>query len=102
MTDVTTTGFLLAGFAWVLWWNLDWRRYIKAYGISNPSDHPWIAKGLRVFFAICLLGGTYEVGHLLFQKTRPVQFYWHSFLVAAAWFVVIVVMVKIVEWTTGV
>jgi hypothetical protein len=59
--EVMTTGFLLAGFAWTLWWNLDWQRFIKFYGISNRS-YPRIAIGLRVFFALCALGAAGGIG----------------------------------------
>jgi hypothetical protein len=96
--EVMTTGFLLAGLAWTLWWNLDWRRFIKFYGVNNPSYHPWAARGLRVFFALCSLGAAGDLGHRLLQIPRPVQFYWDSFVVAAVWFVAIILLVKTVEW----
>jgi nitric oxide reductase large subunit len=33
--DATTIGFMVAGFVWTIWWNLDWRRYLKFYGIKS-------------------------------------------------------------------
>ena|SRR5215472_9030550 len=98
MHEVMDTGFLLAGFAWTLWWNLDWRRYIKFYGINNPYDHPWIAIGLRAFFAACSLGAADDLARRVIQRTRPARFYLDSLLVAAVWFLVIVLMVRAVEW----
>jgi hypothetical protein len=98
MPEVMTTGFFLAGFAWTLWWNLDWRRYVKFYGIRNPSNHPLVVIGLRVFFAACSFGAADDLAQRLFQKTRSARFYWDSVLVAAAWFLVIVFMVKTIEW----
>ena len=35
--DAVTMGFMVAGFVWTIWWNLDWRRYLKFYGIKGPT-----------------------------------------------------------------
>jgi hypothetical protein len=93
-----TTGFLLAGLAWTLWWNLDWRRFIKFYGISGPQYRPWVAIGFRIFFALCSLGAAENLGRRLLQEVRPVQFHSECLLEAAAWFTVFVLLVKTVEW----
>jgi hypothetical protein len=96
--QVMTTGFFLAGFAWTLWWNLDWRRFIKFYGISGPPDRLWVTIAFRIFFALCSLGAADDLGRRLLQEVRPVRFYSQCLLVAAAWFAVIVLLVKTVEW----
>src|SRR5271169_4759548 len=96
--EVMTTGFLMAGFAWTLWWNLDWRRFVKFYGVSGPPYRPWVAIGFRIFFALCLLGAAGDIGRRLLHDVRPARFYSQSCLVAAAWLVLIVLMVKTVEW----
>lgn len=96
--DVMATGSLLAGFAWTLWWNFDWRRYVRFYGVKNPSDHLLIAIVLRAFFASCSAGAAYQLGQTLFRKAQSFQFYWHSFLVAATIFVVIILIVWTTEW----
>ena len=96
--EVMTIGFLMAGFAWTLWWNIDWRRFIKFYGISGPPYRPWIKKGFRIFFALCSLGAAIDLRRLLLEETRPGKFYWDALVFAAAWFIAIVLLVKSVEW----
>jgi hypothetical protein len=96
--EVMTTGFLMACFAWTLWWNLDWRRFIKFYGVSGPPYRPWAEISFRVFFALCLLGAAVEVARRLPQATHPVRFYPECLFVTAVWFAVIVLLVKTVEW----
>src|SRR5215469_2690539 len=98
MPEVMTTGFLLAGFAWTLWWNLDWQRYIKFYGVGAPPYRRWMVIGVRGFFASCFLGAAYGLLQRLLERTRPTQFYRNALLIGVAWFVVIVLMVKAVEW----
>jgi hypothetical protein len=95
---VMVTGFLLAGLAWTLWWNLDWRRFIKFYGISGPPYRPWVAIGFRIFFALCSLGAAEDLGRRLLQEGRPVRFYSDCLLVAVAWFTAIILLVRTVEW----
>jgi hypothetical protein len=95
---VMTTGFFLAGFVWTLWWNLDWRRFIKCYGISGPPYRRWVTIAFRIFFALCSLGAAGDLGQLLLHEARSVPFYSRCLLVAAAWFAVIVLLVKTVEW----
>ena len=92
-----TPGFLLAGFAWTLWWNLDWRRFLKFYRINGPTYSSWLTLGFRIFFASCSIGAGIEVGRLLFQGPRSVRFYSECLLGAAAWFTVFVLMVKAAE-----
>jgi hypothetical protein len=99
--DVLTVGFLMAGFAWTLWWNIDWQRFIKFYGISGPPYHPWIKAGFRIFFALCSLGAAIDLRRRLLEETRPYKFCWDALVVAADWFIVIVLLVKIVEWVTS-
>jgi len=96
--EVMITGFSLAVFAWTVWWNLDWRRFIKFYLIRNPNDHPWVSRGLRVFFALCSVGAADGLVHRLLQKAQPFRFYRESLAVAAAWFLAIILLVKTVEW----
>jgi len=57
-----------------------------------------MAIGVRGFFASCSLGAAYALLQRLLERTRPTQFYLNAFLIGAAWFVVIVLMVKAVEW----
>ena len=96
--EVLVTGFLAAAFAWTLWWNLDWRRFIKFYGISGPPYRPWVAIAFRIFFALCSLGAAEDLGRRLLEGRRPVRFYSECLLVAAAWFTAIILMVRTVEW----
>ncbi len=93
-----TLGFLMAGFAWTLWWNIDWQRFIKFYGVSGPPYRRWIEVAFRGFFALCSLGAGRELLRQLLERSRPAQFYRNAFLIAAAWFIVIVIMVKALEW----
>jgi len=99
--EVMTTGFRLAGFAWTLWWNLDWRRFIKFYGISGPPYRPWVVIGFRIFFALCSLGAAENLGRRLLPEIRPVRFYSDCLIAAAAWFAAIVLLVITVEWLNG-
>jgi hypothetical protein len=91
--DAMTTGFIGAGFVWTIWWNLDWRRYLKFYGIKGPT-YPFLVQLLfRSFFALCSLGAAVDLGRRLLLSARPIQFYLHCLLVGGAWFAVIVLMV---------
>jgi hypothetical protein len=98
--DAMTIGVLVAGFAWTLWWNLDWRRYLKFYGIKGPAYPAWVQIPFRIFFAACSLGTAAELGRRLLQKSHPIGFYFACLKVAGACFVVIVLMVFIAERAT--
>src|ERR1700756_3129079 len=95
--DVMANGFVLAGFIWTIWWNLDWRRYLKFYGIKGPAYPVWVQFLFRAFFALCSLGAAVELGRRLLLNVRPIQFYFHCLLVAGASFGVIVLMVLAAE-----
>jgi hypothetical protein len=95
--DATTIGFMVAGFVWTIWWNLDWRRYLKFYGIKGPAYPVWVQLLFRTFFALCSLGAAVELGRRLLLSARPIQFYFHFLLVAGACFAAIVLMVLAAE-----
>src|SRR6476660_7369653 len=95
--DVMTIGFIAAGFAWTVWWNLDWRRYLKFYGIKGPAYPHWIQLPFRGFFALCSLGAASELWRQLLYGGRTGRFYFECLLAAGAWFGVIVIMVRIAE-----
>jgi hypothetical protein len=95
--DEFVIGFMLAGFIWTIWWNLDWRRYLKFYYINGPAYPVWIQLLFRTFFALCSLGTAVELGRRLLQSAHQVQFYLHCLLVAGAWFAAIVLMVLAAE-----
>ena len=76
-------------------------RFIKFYGISGPPYRSWIKTGFRIFFALCSLGAAIDLRRRLLEGTRPGKFYWGALVVAAAWFTVIVLLVKTVEWVAG-
>ena len=44
------------------------------------------------------LGAASDLVKRLLEQTRPAKFYWNALLVAAGWFAVIVLLVKVVEW----
>jgi hypothetical protein len=95
--DAMTIGFIAAGFVWTIWWNLDWRRYIKFYRIKGPVYPLWVQLPFRTFFAICSLGAAVELGRQLLYRGHTVQFYFKSLLAAGAWFGVIAFMVVVAE-----
>ncbi len=99
--DVMTIGFLMAGFAWTLWRNIDWQRFIKFYGISGLPYRSWMQTGFRIFFALCSLGAAIDLRRRLLEGTRPGKFYWGALIVAAAWFIVIALLIKTVEWVAS-
>jgi hypothetical protein len=99
--EVMTFGFLIASFFWTLWWNVDWQRFIKFYGIRGPQYHPWIKTGFRVFFALCSVGAAVDLWRRLQERVRPGSFYRDALIVAGAWFIVIVLLVKTVEWVAN-
>jgi len=99
--DVMTIGVLGAGFAWTLWWNLDWRRYLRFYGFKGPAYPAWVQLPFRIFFAACSLGTALELGRRLLQKSHASGFYFACLKVTGVWFVAIVLMVFIVERTAG-
>jgi hypothetical protein len=95
--DTITIGFMVAGFVWTIWWNLDWWRCLKFYGIKGPTYPVWVQLPFRVFFALCSLGAAVGLGRLLLQSGHPVRFYAECLLVAGAWFAAIVLMVFAAE-----
>jgi len=95
--DATTIGFLAAGFFWTIWWNLDWRRYLKFYGIKGPTYPVWVQLLFRTFFAVCSVGAAVELGRQLLRSVRSVQFYFHCILAAGACFGGIVLMVLVAD-----
>jgi len=95
--DAIIIGFMVAGFVWTIWWNVDWRRYLKFYGIKGPTYPLWVQFLFRTFFALCSLGAAAELGRRLLLSARPIQFYFHCLLVAGAWFAAIVLMVLAAE-----
>ena len=70
--DALTIGFMVAGFVWTIWWNLDWRRYLKFYGIKGPTYPAWLQLLFRTFFALCSLGAAVELGRRLLLSARPI------------------------------
>ena len=97
--DAIGIGFLIAGFAWTLWWNLDWRRYLRFYGVRSPTYPVWVEAPSRIFFAMCSSGAGLELGQRLLQRRHPVQFYFECLLDAVALFALIVAMVFMAEMT---
>ena len=95
--DAMTTGFMGAGFVWTIWWNLDWRRYLKFYGIKGPTYPVWVQLPFRVFFALCSLGVAVDLGRRLLLNARPIQFYLRCLVVSVAWFAAILLMVLAAE-----
>jgi hypothetical protein len=93
-----TFGFLCAGFVWTLWWNIDWRRFIKFYIPGGPPYRRWVEITLRVFFAACSLGAADELISRFRGQSRPIGFYREVAGIAVIWFAVIVIMVRTVEW----
>jgi len=100
-SDAMELGFLLAAFTWTLWWNIDWQRFIKFYGVNGPPYRRWIEVAFRGFVALCSLGAAVQFWRELSERTRPPQVYWNAFLIAVVGFLVIVLMVKIVEWAAN-
>jgi len=95
--EAMTLGFLIAAFAWTLWWNIDWQRFIKFWGFSGPPYRRWVKTVFRVFCALCSLGAAEDLLRRLLERTRPAKFYGKALLITTAWFVVIVLLVKIAE-----
>jgi hypothetical protein len=93
----TTIGFMVAGFVWTIWWNLDWQRYLKFYGIKGPTYPVWVQLLFRTFFALCSLGAAVELGRRPLLSARPIQFYSYCLLAAGAWFAAIVLIVLAAE-----
>jgi hypothetical protein len=93
----TTIGFMVAGFVWTIWWNLDWQRYLKFYGIKGPTYPVWVQLLFRTFFALCSLGAAVELGRRLLLSACPIQFYSYCLLAAGAWFAAIVLIVLAAE-----
>jgi hypothetical protein len=96
--DVTDMGFLCAGFAWSIWWNLDWQRFVKFYVRGGPPYRGGLEIGFRTFFAACLVGAGIELAERILERGWSLSFYEKTVCVAAVWFAVIILMVKTVEW----
>ena len=72
--------------------------FIKFCGFSGLPYHPVIEAGFRIFWALCPLGAEIDLRRRLLGRSRPGKFYWDTLIVATAWFIVIVSLVKTVEW----
>lgn len=97
-SDIIDMGFLCAAFAWTIWWNLDWQRFIKFYIRGGPPYRRSVEIGFRTFFAACSVDAAIGLVEQLFQHGWALVFYERALRVAAAYFVVIVLLVKTVEW----
>jgi hypothetical protein len=80
--QVMMLGFLMASFAWTLWWNIAWQRFIKFYGVSGPPFRRWVEVAFRGFVALCSLGAGRELLRQLLERSRPAHLYRDAFLVA--------------------
>jgi len=99
--DAMTIGFLAACFVWTVWWNLDWRRYLKFYRIKGPGYPMSVQLPFRVFFALCSVGAAVELGRRLLPLSRTTQLYRQCFLVGLGWLGAIVLIVVVVELASG-
>ena len=95
--DAMTTGFLGACFIWTVWWNLDWRRYLKFYRIKGPEYPMSVQLPFRIFFALCSVGAAVELVRRLFPLSRTTEFYRQCFLAGLGWLGAIVLIVVVVE-----
>lgn len=95
--DAMSAGFSVAVFAWSLWWNIDWRRFIEFYTPGGTPYPRWGEIGLRIFFALCSLGAAADLRRRLFQTVQPHGFYRDVLVVAAAWFAAMILIVKTAE-----
>jgi|SRR5579863_166495 len=96
--DVMDVSFLCAGFAWSVWWNVDWQRFVKFYVHGGPPYRRGVEIGFRTFFAACSVGAGIELVEQVLERGWSLSFYERTLCVAVAWFVVIILMVKTVEW----
>jgi hypothetical protein len=60
--DAITIGFMVAGFVWTIWWNLDWRRYLKFYGIKGPTYPVWVQVFVPGSLCSVFVGSSGRVG----------------------------------------
>ena len=90
-------GFLMAGFAWVVVWNVDWRMFVRAYTRREPPPR-WAVIALRGFAALCLLGAGYKLLQGIIHYRGEMNLYWNSLKVAAPVFLVIVSMTYFTDW----
>jgi hypothetical protein len=99
--DAMRAGFLLASLAWTVWWNLDWRRFIKFYGINGPPYRRWVVIVFRIFFAACFFGAAQTLAAEYLRPIRSPSFYRDVAGFAAVWFAAILLAVKTVEWLSS-
>jgi hypothetical protein len=67
---------------------------LKHPGITQTNLE--IVRSARFFSG--LLGAATDLLRRILERTRPNKFYLDAIVVAAAWFIVIVMLVKTVEW----
>ena len=90
-------GFIVAGYLFVLWWNIEWKRIIKFWMWSGPPYRRSVEILFRTFFALCLAAGAFDLWRRVQEKARPSRFYRDAGIFAAVCLAVMVFMLVSVE-----
>jgi undecaprenyl pyrophosphate phosphatase UppP len=90
-------GFAVFAIAVFVWASIDYNRFIKFWMLRPAPYSQRVRSIFRVFFFACVVGGVSQLVKTM-PAGKPASLYLGSLLVAAVWFVVFFVMLRLVEW----
>jgi len=102
MTDITfgkmSTGFEIFAIGVFVWASIDHDRFIKFWMLRPAPYTRRVRLIFRLFFAVCALGGVWQIAEDVAKSGRLVVFYVTALPFTVAWFVVFFCMLHFVEW----
>ena len=93
-----STGFELCGIAIFVWASIDYNRFIKFWMLRPAPYTQRVRIIFRVFFLACLVGGMWQVAETIAASPRPAMAVLSALPFAAAWLVVVFLILYFVEW----
>jgi hypothetical protein len=101
MTELTILkmdiGFAICAVCTFAWASIDYNRFIK-FWMRRPAPYSTRVRiAFRLFFAACVIGGSWQVVDGVITSGLPVRSYIGTLPFAVGWFAVVYVMVRAVE-----
>src|SRR5262249_3113981 len=99
MSELATTniGFGIFAVSVFVWASIDYNRFIKFWMLRPAPYSTRVRITFRLFFAACVIGGSWRVVDDAITSGLPVKSYICALPFAVAWFAIVYVMVRAVE-----
>lgn len=91
-------GFELFGIAVFVWASLAYNRFIKLWMLKPAPYARRVALIFRLFFLACVIGGVWQLVESVTSSRQSTIFYLQALRIAAVWFCIFVLMLRVVEW----